>query len=65
MDACAVIAKTSAQRQAEFVQRQKTAGLVKVNGLYAHPDDIQAIREAVEKIARRRVRAEQKAQKAK
>ena len=51
-------AKTNAQRQAELKARRVAAGLVPVTNLWAHPDDVQPIREHAAKLARRRERLE-------
>jgi len=51
-------AKTNAQRQAELKARRVAAGLVPVTNLWAHPDDVQPIREHAAKLARRRARLE-------
>lgn len=53
-------AKTPAQRQAERKAREEAAG----NKLYkrwVHPDDFAALDELVQKLARRRERAQRKA----
>ena len=52
-----MIAKTNAQRQAELKERRKAAGMVPITNLWAHPDDVQEIREAAAKLARRREKA--------
>ena len=49
-------AKTSAQRQAERRYRQLAAGLVQFK-TWVHPDDVLALREAAEKMARKRLQA--------
>lgn len=49
-------AKSGAQRQAELKARRKAAGLVQVTNLWAHPDDVQPIREHAAKLARKRDR---------
>lgn len=51
-------AKTNAKRQAELKARRVAAGLVPVTNLWAHPDDVQPIREHAAKLARRRARLE-------
>ncbi len=56
-----MIAKTNAQRQAELKERRKAAGMVPVTNLWAHPDDVQAIRDAAAKLARKRERDAKKA----
>ena len=50
-------AKTPAQRQAELKARRIAAGLVPVTNFWVHPDDVAAIREHSEKLAKRRERA--------
>ena len=52
----ALTAKSSAQRQADLKARRQAAGLVPVTNLWVHPDDVQAIREAAAKLARKRKR---------
>lgn len=54
-------AKTNAERQADLKARRQAAGLVPVTNLWAHPDDVQAIREAAAKLARKREREARKA----
>jgi hypothetical protein len=49
-------AKTNAERQADLKARRVAAGLVPVTNLWAHPDDVQAIRDHAAKLARRRER---------
>ncbi len=49
--------KTPAQRQADLKARRQAAGLVPVTNLWAHPDDVEPIREHAAKLARRRERA--------
>jgi hypothetical protein len=49
-------AKTNAQRQADLKAKRQAAGLVPVTNLWAHPDDVQAIRDHAAKLARRRER---------
>lgn len=51
-----MIAKTNAQRQAELKERRQAAGLVPVTNLWAHPDDVQPIREHAAKLARKRAK---------
>lgn len=52
-----MIAKTNAERQADLKARRIAAGLVPVTNLWAHPDDVKAIREHAAKLARKRERA--------
>ena len=47
-------AKTSAERQREF--RQRKAGTPEVRGIFAHPDDHEAIKAHAAKLARKRAR---------
>ena len=47
--------KTPAERQAERKARQFAAGLVQFKA-WVHPDDVPLLREAAEKLARRRLR---------
>ena len=49
-------AKTPAQRQAERKARQLAAGLVQFKR-WAHPDDVPALTEYAEKLARKRLRS--------
>jgi ribonuclease HI len=53
-------AKTNAQRQAERKARELAAGRVQWKR-WVHPDDVQALTEYADKLARKRARAEQKA----
>jgi len=53
-----VTAKTTAERQREFRARKAEAEATEVRGIFAHPDDHQAIKDEAAKIARRRYRAE-------
>lgn len=53
-------AKTPAERQAALKARRQAAGLVPVTNLWAHPDDVQPIREHAAKLAKRRAKAVQK-----
>lgn len=50
-------AKTSAERQREFRQRKADTEATEVRGIFAHPDDHQAVKDEAAKIARRRQRA--------
>ena len=52
--------KTPAQRQAERKARQLAAGLVQFKA-WVHPDDVPVLREAAEKLARKRARSERAA----
>jgi hypothetical protein len=49
-------AKTNAERQADLKARRVAAGLVPVTNLWAHPDDVQPIRDHAAKLARKRAR---------
>lgn len=51
-------AKTAAERQAAF--RARKAESPEVRGIFAHPEDHQAIKEAAAKITRKRQRAEKR-----
>ena len=51
-------AKTAAQRQAERKARELAAGRVQWKR-WVHPDDVPALAEYAEKLARKRARAEQ------
>ncbi|MBA3591813.1 hypothetical protein [Methylibium sp.] len=51
-----MIAKTTAQRQAEFRARKAAEQATEVRGIFAHPDDHTEVKEAAAKIARRRMR---------
>ena len=53
-------AKTPAERQAALKARRQAAGLVPVTNLWAHPDDVQPIREHAAKLARKREKASAK-----
>ena len=50
-------AKTAAQRQAERKARQLAAGLVQWKR-WVHPDDVPALSEYADKLARKRARSE-------
>lgn len=50
-------AKTNAERQRDFRARKAQTDAAEVRGIFAHPDDHAAIKEAAAKIARRRQRA--------
>ena len=52
--------KTAAQRQAERKARELAAGRVQWKR-WVHPDDVPALAEYADKLARKRARAEQKA----
>jgi len=54
-------AKTNAERQREFRQRKAGTEAVEVRGIFAHPDDHQAVKDEAAKINRRRARAVKKA----
>lgn len=53
--------KTNAERQADLKARRIAAGLVPVTNLWAHPEDVEAIRDHAAKLARRRERAAKRA----
>ena len=53
-------AKTAAQRQADRKARELAAGRVQWKR-WVHPDDVPALAEYADKLARKRARAEQKA----
>jgi hypothetical protein len=53
-------AKTAAQRQADRKARELAAGRVQWKR-WAHPDDVPALAEYADKLARKRARSEQKA----
>ena len=53
-------AKTAAQRQAERKARELAAGRAQWKR-WVHPDDVPALTEYADKLARKRARAEQKA----
>ena len=46
--------RTSAQRQAKMRRERDAAGLVEVRNLWAHPDDVDAIRQAARDLAAKR-----------
>jgi len=50
-------AKSNAERQREFRQRKADTEATEVRGIFAHPDDHQAVRDEAAKINRRRARA--------
>ena len=54
-------AKTNAERQREFRQRKADTGATEVRGIFAHPDDRQAVKDEAAKINRRRARSVKKA----
>jgi hypothetical protein len=57
-----VIAKTNAERQKEWRDRQKTAAVgPEVRGVFAHPDDWPAIKALADKLQRKREREAKKA----
>jgi hypothetical protein len=54
-------AKTNAERQADLKARRVAAGLVPVTNLWAHPDDVQPIRDHAAKLGRKRAREAKRA----
>jgi len=54
-------AKTTAERQREFRARQAGQQATEVRGIFAHPDDHQAVKDEAAKINRRRARSVKKA----
>jgi hypothetical protein len=54
-------AKTNAERQADLKARRLAAGLVSLKNVWVHPDDVAAMREHAEKLARRRLRVAKRA----
>lgn len=50
-------AKTNAERQREFRQRKADTEATEVRGIFAHPEDHQAVKDEAAKINRRRARA--------
>lgn len=54
-------AKTNAERQRDFRQRKADTESIEVRGIFAHPDDHQAVKDEADKINRRRVRATKRA----
>ena len=54
-------AKTTAERQREFRARQAGQKATEVRGIFAHPDDHQAVKDEAAKINRRRARSVKKA----
>jgi len=54
-------AKTNAERQREFRQRKADTEATEVRGIFAHPDDHQAVKDEAAKINRRRARSVKKA----
>jgi hypothetical protein len=46
----------NAARQAEFRRRRAAEGMTEVRGIFAHPDDHQAVKDEAAKINRRRAR---------
>lgn len=48
-------AKTNAQRQADLKDRRLAAGLVQWK-VWVHPDDVPALKEVADKLARKRER---------
>ena len=49
-------AKTTAERQREFRARQAGQQATEVRGIFAHPEDHQAVKDEAAKINRRRAR---------
>ncbi len=49
-------AKTPAQRQAELKARRQAAGLVPITNLWAHPDDVQVIRDEAARLMKWRAK---------
>ena len=47
-------AKTNAERQRAFRARKAAQTAAEVRGVFAHPDDHQAIREAAKRLAKKR-----------
>jgi hypothetical protein len=54
-------AKTNAERQREFRARKTQTETTEVRGIFAHPDDHQAVKDEAAKINRRRARAAKRA----
>ena len=52
--------KTGAQRQADYKKRQAEEGRKEVRGIFLHPDDAAALREAAAKLNKRRERLKEK-----
>jgi len=50
------VAKTNAERQREYRLRKAEQQSLEVRGIYAHPDDHAAIKEAAAKIASKRAK---------
>lgn len=50
-------AKTTAERQREFRARKAAQTAAEVRGLFAHPDDHQAVKNYAAKLARKRAKA--------
>ena len=50
-------AAANAERQAAYRARKAAEQLTEVRGIFAHPDDHAAVKEAAAKIARKRQRA--------
>jgi hypothetical protein len=55
-----VIAKTGAQRQADYKKRQAGEGRKEVRGIFLHPEDAAALREHAAKLNKRRERLKEK-----
>jgi hypothetical protein len=49
---------TNAQRQANLRRERDAAGLTEVRNLWAHPDDVDAIRQNARDLAEKRAAAE-------
>ena len=47
-------AKTNAERQREFRQRKAAQTAAEVRGVFAHPDDHQAVKDYAAKLAKKR-----------
>lgn len=60
-DATMTAAKTNAERQREYRARQAQQNQTEVRGIFAHPDDHQAVKDEAAKINRRRQRAQKRA----
>lgn len=52
--------KTNAERQRAFRARKAEKQALEVRGIYAHPDDHEAVKHEAEKINRRRARLEKR-----
>ena len=47
-------AKTNAERQRQYRDRKAQEGETEIRGIYAHPDDHQAVKAYAERLARKR-----------